>query len=230
MPRMGIKKTLARKIIELVFPVLCVECGREGEWLCEVCLKTVELVRPEQCVLCRKAAEGGLCEACQQETGLDGVISIFYYHDPVVQKLVKALKYGKQADVAGFLADRFRRQLWRQLPDTELTATFVPLSRDRQAKRGFNQAEVLARRIVGDELPVTGLIKKVRFTEAQAKLNKKDRAKNLRGAFALTTKHIPEKIALFDDVITTGTTLSTIAKLLKKKGCQQVWAVTVAHD
>lgn len=230
MPKNRFKKSLARILIELIFPVTCVECGQEGEWLCDRCFKQVPLVRPEQCALCRKAAVNGLCDNCRQATGLEGIVSLFDYHDPAIQKLIKTLKYINQADVAVFLAGKFGRQLRKQLPSGELAVTYVPLSRDRQASRGFNQAELLARYFIGDDWPVFSLVKKSRATSPQAKLNKKDRAQNLRGAFTLTTKHIPDQVIIFDDVVTTGATVSAIAKLLKKAGAQTVWAVTVAHD
>lgn len=109
-------------------------------------------------------------------------------------------------------------------------ATFVSLDRARQAQRGFNQAELLASRTVGSLFPVQSLLIKKRLTTPQASLNRSARLTNQKRTFAVTSKSVPEAVVIFDDVVTTGTTLSEAAKVMKKAGARTVWAVTIAHD
>lgn len=218
-----------RRLVSLVFPITCVGCDEEGEWLCTACQKDLLISRSEQCVLCAKAATDGLCERCRRQTQLDGVVSLFAYKDRSVQKLIKQIKYRGHTDALYFLSEQFRRKIQQRLPRGEWQASFVPMSRERLTERGFNQSLLLAKLLCRDDLTLVPLVEKSRPTAAQASLNKNDRLKNLRRSFRLTTPLVPEKVILFDDVITTGTTLSEIARLLKKKGTKEVWAVTIAH-
>lgn len=107
--------------------------------------------------------------------------------------------------------------------------TFVPLSRARLAERGFNQAREIARPLAkmhGIALRADVCVR-VRHTGAQAELPFAQRRKNIRGAFACLDDLGGARIAVVDDVMTTGATLDEIAKTLKKRGAARVvnWVV-----
>lgn len=214
---------------QLLFPTFCLGCSLEGEWICPQCLRGLEIADTKRCALCKKAAQNSLCTKCQAETGLDGVVALLSYKQPLVRNLIGAIKYRKQYDSLDFFTQQFRRAIDKRLPQLETVVTFVPQAPSRYHERGFNQAELLAAAI--SETSTLQLVDKIRETAPQAKLNKKERQNNLKRAFkARSIKSWPKQVIICDDVITTGTTLSQVAKILRRKGVEIIWAVTIAHD
>jgi ComF family protein len=108
----------------------------------------------------------------------------------------------------------------------------VPLSCERFRQRGYNQALEIARRIEGHlQIPLcTDALVRTRDTAEQAGLNRKERRKNLRNAFAVEGHALPRHVAVIDDVVTTGSTANEIARILRKAGVRrvQVWAIARA--
>ena len=107
----------------------------------------------------------------------------------------------------------------------------VPLHRSRQMERQFNQAEEIARSIaIETGLPVSRLLKRVRRTETQTRLSRRQRMENLRGAFMLREPFpgiVPPGFLLVDDVFTTGSTVDECAKVLRKAGASRIAVLTV---
>ena len=108
----------------------------------------------------------------------------------------------------------------------------VPLHSARKRERGFNQAELLAlslRRLTG--LPVVNALQRTRYTTTQTQFDRNERMENLRGAFRLRRgSNVQDlRMLLVDDVLTTGSTLSECAKVLKKAGAISVHAATAAR-
>lgn len=104
----------------------------------------------------------------------------------------------------------------------------VPVHSDRYIERGFNQASTLAA-VIGKRLslPVNDTLAQRRVAgQPQAELNARDRRINMRGAFKTSRSCNAKHIAIIDDVLTTGATCESLAKVLKKSGCQKisVWA------
>ncbi len=113
----------------------------------------------------------------------------------------------------------------------------VPLHVRKQAQRGFNQAEMIARNALKQlsrpkrfEL-ATGVLVRRRETGSQIGLTRHQRRENLRGAFAVNdpTRIVNRDILLIDDVYTTGTTASECARVLRRAGAARVWVATVAR-
>src|SRR3989344_7225576 len=107
----------------------------------------------------------------------------------------------------------------------------VPLHRKRHNWRGFNQAELLSGALsVSLNIPLNKtLVSRRKATKPQVKLSALERKRNVENAFALSGNPANKKIILVDDVITSGSTLNELAKLLKKHKASEVWALTVAH-
>jgi competence protein ComFC len=159
---------------------------------------------------------------------LGGIVSLFSYAEPGVQRLIKEAKYRGHADALGFFAAVFRARLLRALPLADWQFSFVPTTAGRSLERGFNQSELLARLLAEREYPVQTVFRKTRETPAQASLTKKERATNLKGAFELV-RQPKERLVICDDVVTTSATLQELARLTKKAGAKEVWAITIAH-
>ncbi len=113
--------------------------------------------------------------------------------------------------------------------------TFVPLHRKRALARGFNQSELLAS-LIGKALgiPLTGCLEKTRLTKNQNELSREDRLINLKGAFRMKRNietDIVEgsDILIIDDVMTTGTTLNEMSRVLMNRGASRVRCLTLAR-
>jgi ComF family protein len=112
----------------------------------------------------------------------------------------------------------------------------VPLHRSKRRQRGFNQAELIARAALKmDALPaaelVTDVLERTRPTVSQIGLTRPQRVENIRGAFRVRhpSRVSGRDVILVDDVLTTGTTVSECARILRKAGAEKVWVATVAR-
>ncbi len=204
----------------------------------------LDLLYPPKCVLCTKLLsrnETDLCGACRMDTervlyplvkgkAFECCHSVFYYKKNVASA-VKRLKFsGKQ-----HYGQAFGRLLAMKLLEADVTAdviTWAPVSAKRKRKRGYDQGEEIAL-AVGKELgiPVVGLLRKVRHTEAQAQISDHDvRKANVTNAYAVADPPQVEgkRILLIDDVITSGATLTECSRTLKKSGAKSVICGTFA--
>jgi ComF family protein len=154
----------------------------------------------------------------------DAVYGLFRYEDPVDQ-LITRLKFAQElscARVLGTLFARVHRARGVALPDCLIP---MPLHPRRYRERGFNQSREIARHIAPRlGLPVaTRLLERQRHTDPQTELDAAARARNVANAFALRRSRIPpRRVALVDDVMTTGSTAAAAARVLKAAGCERV--------
>lgn len=107
----------------------------------------------------------------------------------------------------------------------------IPLHKKRRKRRGYNQAEILGRRI-GEmlQIPVDrrSLVRRI-YTAPQKKLGSRERKKNLRHAFAVRRDFFPvDTVLLIDDIYTTGSTIDAAAQILKEKGVEKVYFLTIS--
>lgn len=163
--------------------------------------------------------------------GLDRVIIRGSYDCLPLRSLIMTIKYSFWS-AAGTILDDICRPLATalvELPPATIIVP-VPLHPRRRRERGFNQAEVLAvalGRLL--DRPVRPLLRRVRYTTAQATLKADQRTKNIRDAFAIASlEKAPERVILVDDVITTGSTMAECAAVLRQHGVKQITAVALA--
>jgi len=152
----------------------------------------------------------------------------------VAREVVHRFKYGRQIHLRRLLGC----WLAEALTDSRLASRRfdlvvpVPLHPARQRERGFNQAELLAaelRRASG--LAGRNVLQRTRYTATQTQFDRSERMENLRGAFRLRRgSNVQDlRMLLVDDVLTTGSTLSECASVLREAGARSVHAVTVAR-
>lgn len=213
---------------------LCNTAVKSGVVLCGECERS--LIRPQNyCTVCADTldtgVEGQLCGRCQtQPPAYDQVSAVLRYGEPVDQ-LIQDLKFNNKlylAPVLGGLLTKHIIDLRLPLPDVLLP---VPLHRARLRSRGYNQSLEIARPI-GRELGITidsRLAVRNRNTEPQSSLRPAQRARNVRRAFKLTRPIDNLRIALIDDVMTTGHTVNALAEILKKAGVKEVLVWVVAR-
>ncbi len=215
----------------------CQLCGgRADASLCVECARELPYRLARGCPRCAaQSPEGQLCGACLAEApAFDQTIAAFTYAFPL-DRLLQSYKFNENLALAAAfsaaLRDAVRRhhtQTGAVLPDRILP---LPLARKRLAARGFNQSALLARSVARD-LGVAGAphgLLKVRDTPPQAGLDREARLKNVRGAFNCGESLAGLRIAVVDDVMTTGATLSEAARALKKAGASFVSAWVLAR-
>lgn len=206
--------------------LLC-QAASGTQLLCAACARELPLTGPA-CPRCALAvADNHECGACIAEPPhYDASCAAFLYTYPV-DALIQALKYGGQLALAGMFAQAIH-QCIGGANDTDLILP-LPLHPLRLAERGFNQSAEIAKalsRLCGVAMDAQ-LARRVRNTAPQAQLPWRERAANMRGAFACDRDISGLNIAVVDDVMTTGATLDEFARSLKRSGASRVanWVV-----
>lgn len=220
-------------LTDLIFPKICLSCGKLGEHFCAECRAKVKSYSTYFCPVCGKAAIDGLTHPkCRNRYSLDGVFCLFGYDFPLT-KTLHQLKYRFSSSLVNDL-EKLVKESNVDLPTnfTKKTLIPVPLAKSRENWRGFNQAELLARVISRTfELKLEeNFMIRTKFAKPQMKLKLVERKENVKGVFEVIdeTKVKGAKIILFDDVWTTGTTLREAGKVLKQKGATEVYAMVFA--
>lgn len=221
-------------LLDFVFPKTCLGCGREGKYLCPVCMDKVPRAQAI-CPYCKRPSIDGATHInCKRKLGLDGLTSIWEY-EGVVRKAILTLKYKYATEVGKEVSEYAIASLQDLVMPTVHNLVPIPIFWHKENVRGFNQSIVLSGNIAENMRLIFMpdlLIKKVP-TPSQAELSGKKRRKNLRGSFILRPHNslflIPDSVILFDDVFTTGSTLFEATKVLKRGGVQKVWGLTIAR-
>lgn len=235
-------KHAAHGVIDLFFPDSCIFCqkriiGYGRARLCDGCAATMIPLSPPLCRCCGMPVGGGvdykvLCGSCLKDSPPYTRARSFYPYDDKMQRLVTALKFGKDQTVASAIEKLLSRCRIEVLAPSTFVVP-VPLHKTKLRQRGFNQAALIARLIFCRQQPliVQNLLEKKRETVAQASLRADERKKSLKNVFSLTGKHqiAGKNICLVDDVFTTGTTVAECSRTLLAGGAASVSVVTLAR-
>lgn len=220
-------------LLDLLFPKRCVSCGKLGSYICRECFSKIEYLQKPVCPVCQRQAIGGKTHpGCQGKYNLDGLVVACRYTGPV-RAAIQKVKYRWAYDICQILLEILTASLWKFDLPPDLILVPVPLHSRRRRWRGFNQAELLAKEIAKRfNQPYGDLISRAQETRTQVGLSKKARKENVRGVFALkksVTGQIRDKnFLLVDDVYTSGATMQEAARVLKKAGANNVWAMAIA--
>jgi competence protein ComFC len=231
-----------RGLVSLFYPANCDLCGQavtHDLYLCDACEEKAQRILPPFCAKCSEPFSGAIdqeftCANCSHRAlEFDAAVSA-YRSRGIVRVVMLKFKYGGELHLRHPLG----RWLLTALADERIrNRTFdivvpVPLHPARLRERGFNQAELLAR-ILSDEtgVPILPALERIRYTTTQTAFDRIERMENLRGAFRLRPNISVQdsRVLLVDDVLTTGSTLSECARILRKAGAQSVHAVTAAR-
>jgi len=219
---------LGRCIGRVFFSDSCFLCrGKAEGLLCRPCDADLPRLGPELCPRCALAAPAGaVCGRClTQPPAYDATTAALAYRFPA-DALVQALKFRGELALAPFLGNL----LSECVSNTDVDCVVpVPLSRERLRSRGYNQALEIARHVARParvEL-APELCERTRDTPAQTDLPPAARATNVRAAFHCPRLLAGARVAVLDDVMTTGATLQEIAATLKRAGAARVvnWVV-----
>ena len=231
-----------RAVGSLFYPATCVVC-REAieapEYLCATCRAKAPRITPPFCEKCSEpfpAAISGpfTCANCAHRTlHFDAAVAA-YRSRGIVRKLVHEFKYGHQRHLrhplAAWLAETLDDPRLRDRRFDIIVP--VPLHPTRERERGFNQALLLAENLSAtSSLPLRSALERIRYTTTQTAHDRAERMENLRDAFRLRKNADVRglRVLLIDDVLTTGSTLSECARVLKAAGAISVHAATAAR-
>jgi len=209
--------------------LLCgASCGAEG--LCGDCRAALPWLPGERCPTCAIPSPRSLtCGRClAHPPRLERVEAAVAYIFPV-DGLVQVLKYRHHLAAATVLGHILAEAL-RSADKPDLVLA-MPLSAQRMRERGFNQSVEIARtagRLLGLAVETDGL-RRVRDTPPQASLPFKERGANVRRAFVCDVDLSGKRVALVDDVLTTGASLNEAAKALRNTGAEAVFGWVVAR-
>ena len=206
----------------------------------------LDLLYPRRCAFCHKLTEDGslLCPACrktlpytkgtmqkQKLPFIDGCLSPLYYEGDVRQSL---LRYKFHSATA--YAEVYGEFLAKCIDENGISCdsiTWVPLSRGRLRSRGYDQARLLAEELARRQgFPCEALLRKLRNNPAQSGTGSLEKRRaNVQGVYQVIRPQAVQgkRILLLDDIVTTGSTLSECARMLRMAGAKQVMAATVAR-
>lgn len=229
---------MLRRLIEGLAAALPGQCAVCRAWpaqpVCEGCV--ARFAQPQaRCRRCALPVPPGVTQ-CGRCLGapppLDACHAAVTYEFPW-SALIVQYKFNGQAGWARSFATLMRSAPWVEpaLDEAELVLP-MPLSRERLAERGFNQALQLARALAPEKTEAS-LLLRVRHTAAQTTLDRKDRLGNVKGAFAVDPvsglKVRGRRVVLVDDVMTSGASLFTAAEALRQAGAARITALVMAR-
>jgi len=228
-------------ILDILFPIHCIACKKEGAWICEICLAKIKVQDEHLCPICEKmiTPDGRTCLACKKRTSLDGLLVSSSYLQFPIASAVHLFKYRFISDFhlpLGELLIRVMRQAEIPLPDIIMP---VPLHKRRLRWRGFNQSALLANHLAKNLLPAVvltideNILIRNRYTTPQMQIkNYTNRLENINGAFSVShhTDIKNKTILIVDDIATTGSTIFECAKILKDAGAKEVFAIVLARQ
>ena len=210
----------------------CDVCGGEvfgGERICLRCNKTLPWNLSNICPFCgRRVKEEGTCMECKDKPLAVRRARSCFTHEGEAARLVSRFKKGEKY-LYRTLAEVAKPLLEREFPE-DAALTFVPMTERAEKQRGYNQSRLLAQDLAdlsGREL--LNAASKQKETPAQKSLGRRDREKNLEGAFhVFDRKAVKGKsIIIIDDTLTTGATSSELASVLLRAGAKDTYLLTI---
>ncbi len=232
---MKFKKVLS-KITDLFFPKRCTICDKvipDDTGICKQCKKKIRPLQGAVCMKCgKKLGDDRLyCHDCSRREHLyKRNYAVFEY--PVIRESLYRFKYRGRAEYAAYYAREAYKLHGTCLEHLQADAVVpVPLHKSRLRRRGYNQAEELARELSKlINVPVyAGYIGRIKATKPLKTLDVRERQNNLKKAFLIIQNDVKLKtIIVVDDIYTTGATLDAVAEVCKVAGVERVYSLTVA--
>lgn len=241
-------KDLFQQVLDWLFPRICEICGGEplpDLYLCANCAS--EMNRPETplCLRCGEpmsgaAADTGNCPHCKEHKHFFDFARACYINGGNARELVVNLKYLNKIYLSGTCGN-LMAGLWKEYPEDLNGENWiivpVPMHASKIKKRGYNQAEEIARYLAKMKgLPLKNLLTRKKDTISQTHLGREERHKHVRGLYRIKEKYFKncelegKKVLLIDDVMTTGSTAEACAEALKKGGVAKVGVLTVLRS
>ncbi len=227
--------------INALFKQNCLLCASQlhsslanNHALCEACLKDLPWHPKTSCPQCGLASDGNICGSCiSSPPDFDATYSVFLYAYPV-DAMMQRYKYGSMLNLGHTFGQLLNEKT--KLGSVDLIIP-MPMHPARIKERGFNQAHEITKVLTKNHTEKLDFKSKLdhksvirqKLTPPQASLPLKERVKNIKGAFAVNGDLTGKRIAIVDDVMTTGASLNELAKMLKKAGATHVECWVIAR-
>ena len=237
-------KKVKETIIEIIFPIKCLNCEKEGKFLCDDCFSLIQIIDQKYCHICKKRKPITVfqCPKCKHKTSLFHLFFATTYNekqeDILIKKLIHRFKY---EPLIKELSSIFSKVIIAHFKAIGLNKNFfkdfliipIPLYIKREKWRGFNQAEEIANHL-SSQLKISFIKKtliRIKNTKPQTETeNREERQNNLKEAFKCLNCNLIKgrNILLIDDIYTSGSTMEEAARTLKKNGAKRIWGCVVA--
>ncbi len=197
---------------------------------------------PSTCYVCDNLSDKTVCSDCMEKFNSiyknerrlfiknpQIIIQAPFIYRGTIKEMIEDIKYRGIFFAVPFFADHLAALIKEYEYDFLVP---VPLHFLRKWKRGFNQAEEIAKEVSKlTGVPLFRKVKRVKNTRSQTKLSRKERILNIKGAFKVSGSLKGKKMAIIDDVITTGATTVELARMLYEKGAEKIdiYAVSMAE-
>lgn len=219
---------IIRSLLGFFTPDECVGCRAEGVIICVDCRS--KLYYPDRCVVCKRPAIMGVtCASCQGNSSLAS-ISVATEYSGIGKDLVSTMKYRPSTSTARVVGQISADRL-PYIPVDETVVAHIPTTGSRIRERGFDQARIMAKAVANQKkIPYIPLLRRITKSH-QVGSGRKERLAHMKDAFlAKNTRYIQNKtVILVDDVLTTGSTMESAAKSLKKAGAKRVVGLVFAR-
>lgn len=228
---------LIKQIVQLLFPLRCPVCDKivrtQGEKICTDCMDKLKLLMPPWCMRCGKklSEEGEYCFDCKNKKHEFIRGRALYEYESAAPSIYR-FKYGKRQEYADFFGEEIVKYLGDFIRKVQPDALIpIPLHKKRLAKRGYNQAALLAKAISEySGVPVYDkLLTRIKNTKPLKLQNPSERQNNLKKAFNIAQNDVKLNTTIvIDDIYTTGSTIDEAARVLKAAGVQKIYFITLA--
>ncbi len=228
-------------LLDIIFPKYCVNCKKFGDYLCANCFTGLSFDTKNICLVCGRSSYNGFTHpVCYERNSPEGCFTGVVFNK-ISKKLIYQFKYrpylsGLSVFISDLLYDSLiQNEEFNKILSLPLVLAPIPLSSKKYKKRGYNQAEILAKELGKRlNLQVLDCIERTKETVTQVGLGKKERRENIKGAFEIKKKFENKlkgaNILLVDDVVTSGSTFSEACLTLKKGGVRKVWGIAFAKE
>lgn len=219
--------SIVQPIKDFLFIAECLHCGmrllNDEQRVCARCWNALTIVSEKDFtykVLTERFRDGGV---------IDDFVTLFYFEKgKLLQTLAHSLKYEEMTAFGYELGIRFGKKISDRKIDIIIP---VPLNKRKERERGYNQSDLIAAGISSVmNIPVLSrVVRRTKYTATQTHLNAEERKKNIADAFEVINAQMirGKRILLVDDIITTGSTIQEIARVLKKNEAGQITAGSI---
>lgn len=215
-------------VLDLLLPRRCVACRAPGTQLCDACLTGLPRIRPPLCARCGAPTAWPVarCRECAGRRLAFASARAAVEYDEGARRLVTAWKDSGLRDLVEAAGAVVAGELAPPLVDA---LVFVPADPDRRRWRGHHPPEALARELAHRwRIPVCDLLVRARAVRPQRGLPYLERRRNVRGAFR-ARRAPPARVALVDDVYTSGATAAAASRALRRAGAREIVVITLAR-
>ncbi len=220
----------------IFYPQTCCFCGKVStKMMCDSCAGKIQYLSEPICKRCGKPIqkeEQEYCKDCTDNQFEYEQGRSLWIHQGLVKKSIYHFKYHNRRIYGRWYAQELFRLYGHKLKEWEIDLIIpVPLHKRKKRRRGYNQAEIIAKYLGNlTNIPVdTKTVVRIRNTKAQKHLDNQERKRNLKSAFRVKeTWKGAQNVLLIDDIYTTGATINGVATVLKEKGVQKVWFLTIS--